>query len=124
NPPYTLSKISSYTRFGSITDELSNTIFIGEKHVPVGKFGLESNGDGSIYNGDPSNGNAARIAGPNNRLAQTPRDGFNTQFGSYPPAFGPSVPGAGSVPAITNPVAGEPLPRLAARNNGLPVPDF
>jgi prepilin-type N-terminal cleavage/methylation domain-containing protein len=124
NPPYTLSKISSYTRFGSITDELSNTIFIGEKHVPAGKFGLESNGDGSIYNGDPSNGNAARIAGPNNRLAQAPRDGFNTQFGSYHTGVCQFVLGDGSVRAISNTVAGETLRRLAVRNDGLPVPDF
>jgi prepilin-type N-terminal cleavage/methylation domain-containing protein len=123
-PPWTLSNITSYTRFASISDELSNTIFIGEKHVPLGKFGLESNGDGSIYNGDPTNFNAARIAGLKNTLARTPRDGFNTQFGSYHTGVCQFVFGDGSVHAVANTVAPETLRRLSVRNDGLPVSDY
>src|SRR5206468_2700731 len=41
----------SRTKFASVTDGLSNTIFIGEKHVQLGKFGAV-NGDRTIWNGD------------------------------------------------------------------------
>src|SRR5206468_3426503 len=38
-------------KFKEITDGLSNTICIGEKHVPITKFGDLSSHDGAAYNG-------------------------------------------------------------------------
>src|SRR5262245_27911754 len=42
----------SLTRFSSITDGLSNTLLIGEKHVMPSEWGKNTAGDNSIYNGD------------------------------------------------------------------------
>src|SRR5262249_16070262 len=52
-PPAILGPQRSMTRFSSITDGLSNTLFFGDKHVRLGQFGNgNSEGDGSVYNGD------------------------------------------------------------------------
>src|SRR5262245_9965201 len=75
--PRTITSFTSLTRFAVITDGLSQTLLVGEKHVRLRMFGREDNGDGSIYNGDPTNSNAARVAGDANLLARTPNDGFN-----------------------------------------------
>src|SRR5262249_19114941 len=40
----------SNTSLPSITDGTSNTLMVGEKHLPVGRFGRGPYGDGSIYN--------------------------------------------------------------------------
>jgi hypothetical protein len=61
---------------------LSNTIVIGEKHVPWEQKGELAVGDGSLYNGDyPAN--FARIGGPGHGLAQDSTAPFNNNFGSY-----------------------------------------
>src|SRR5262245_9205115 len=74
--PFTVESWKSLTKFSSIVDGTSNTIFVGEKHVPLNSFG-KGNGDGSIYNGDPANANAARIAGPSNTIARSPAATYN-----------------------------------------------
>jgi hypothetical protein len=122
--PRTFTSFSSNTRFDSISDGLSNTLFVGEKHVPLGKFGREDAGDGPIYNGDPTNGNAARIAGPSNPIARAPTEPFNHQFGSYHAATCNFLLGDGSVRAVGNTLSGTTLSRLSVRNDGLPVGDF
>jgi prepilin-type N-terminal cleavage/methylation domain-containing protein len=121
---HTISSWSSYTAFKDITDGLSNTFFVGEKHVPMGMFGREDNGDGSVYNGDPANLNAARIASAAHPLARSPLDGYNLQFGSYHPGVCQFVLGDGSVRALPVDVSGTILGRLAARNDGLVIPEF
>src|SRR5262249_46782270 len=86
NPPNangTINTYSSLTTWASIRDGTSNTTLIGEKHVQVGTFGERSGGDSSIYNGDPNNEAAWRVAGPGNLLAQSPREPYNLQFGSW-----------------------------------------
>src|SRR5262249_47356981 len=42
----------SRTNFQSITDGLSNTTLVGEKHVAVGTFGLNTSGDTCVYSGE------------------------------------------------------------------------
>jgi prepilin-type N-terminal cleavage/methylation domain-containing protein len=121
---HSISSWSSYTAFKDISDGLSNTVFVGEKHVPLGQFGREDNGDGSIYNGDPTNFNAARIASPARTLARSPSDPFNIQFGSYHPGICQFVLGDGSVRPITVSVPGTTLSRLSVRNDGEVVPDY
>jgi prepilin-type N-terminal cleavage/methylation domain-containing protein len=122
--PRTLTSWRSQTRFASIKDGLSNTFLVGEKHVRLGYFGREDNGDGSIYNGDPTNFNAARVAGPAQLLARSPTEAFATQFGSYHPGVCQFVYCDGSVHTIPVSVSGTILSRLTVRNDGQVVPDF
>jgi hypothetical protein len=65
---------------------LSNTLLIGEKHVPEGGFGEAANGDGSLYDGrHPAS--FARVAGPGFGLAQAITDPMTDNFGSAHPGF-------------------------------------
>jgi hypothetical protein len=124
-PPYVLDWWRSRTRFAAITDGLSNTFLIGEKHVPEGRNGQAGAGDGSIYNGDPANLNAVRIAGVNTPLALTPRDAFRNQFGSHHTGVVQFVMCDGSVHNVPVATSVEVLRRLAVRHDGEPVPtDF
>jgi prepilin-type N-terminal cleavage/methylation domain-containing protein/prepilin-type processing-associated H-X9-DG protein len=122
--PRTITSFSSNTTFNSISDGLSNTIFVGEKHVPQGQFGKESAGDGSIYNGDPTNLNAARIAGTGNLLARSPTEAFNKQFGGPHTGVCNFLLGDGSVRAVANTISGTTLSLLSVRNDNKPVGDF
>jgi len=63
------SNWESEMTFDRITDGLSKTILVGEKHVPAG----ETRRQGSLYNGDNQN-NCARVAGPQAPLANSPID--------------------------------------------------
>jgi prepilin-type N-terminal cleavage/methylation domain-containing protein/prepilin-type processing-associated H-X9-DG protein len=123
-PPVTFKTMTSITRFGNITNGKSNTLLIGEKHVPLGQFGKESAGDGSIYNGDPANQNASRCAGPSYPLARSPTDAFNIQFGSYHSGVCNFVLVDGSVRSISTSISATTLGHMAARDNTVPVGDF
>ena len=101
--PHPITRYSSRTNFASVTDGLSNTLLIGEKHVVQNHFGEVGpasphpdppdpdvshqfsggpfGGDGSIYNKSPHC--ITRVAGVNNQLARSPSDQFNLQFGSF-----------------------------------------
>jgi type II secretory pathway pseudopilin PulG len=127
-PPQVLASWRSQTRFGNITDGLSNTLFVGEKHVQLGKFGVNdpggsTAGDGAAYNGDYPWG-ISRAAGPNNPLALSPWDSFRVQFGSYHAGVCPFVLGDGSVRFIPASISGSVLEALAVRNDGQAVPNF
>ncbi|HEV3204023.1 MAG TPA: DUF1559 domain-containing protein [Gemmataceae bacterium] len=124
SPPWYMSSWTSNTTFQSITDGLSNTIFIGEKHVPLDAFGKRDlGGDSSIYNDDHPGVNQ-RMAGPGRTLARSPTEPFNIQFGSYHTGFCQFLMGDGSVRSIDVSVSGTILSRLSVRNDGQPVPDF
>jgi prepilin-type N-terminal cleavage/methylation domain-containing protein len=124
NPPHRLISWSPTTRFESIKDGLSNTFFVGEKHVPEDQFGREDAGDGSIYNGDPTNMNAARVASNVHILARSAKEPYNRQFGSYHPGVCQFLMGDGSVRSIPVSIDGTTLGLLAARNDGQVIPDF
>lgn len=107
----------------TITDGTSNTFAIGEKHVPLGKFGRSDNGDGAIFNGDPGNLQACRIAGWDGVTGPTPlardtKEAYNYQFGSYHLGICQFVFCDGSVRAISTAIDDTNLGRLAARNDG------
>jgi prepilin-type N-terminal cleavage/methylation domain-containing protein len=91
-------------RFNSIRDGLSNTILIGEKHVPIGRFG-EAPWDCSIYDGHNPVCNT-RAGGPNFPLALDLRDG-GLKFGSYHPGICPFAfadGGVRTIPLTINPI--------------------
>ena len=111
-----LQKVS----FKTITDGLSYTIFIGEKHVLLGSFGVGTL-DASIYNGDyPLYW--SRSVGPGYPLAQSPTDmTTNVGFGSYHPGICQFLFGDGSVHAVTNNADLNVMGLLANIADGKPV---
>jgi hypothetical protein len=113
-----LTRWRSRTTFVSVTDGLSNTLLIGEKHVQQGKFGQSSIGDGSFYNSDPANQNCERAAGPTTPIARSPKDAYNRQFGSWHQNVCLFVMCDGSVHAINANIDTTNLGRLACRNDG------
>jgi prepilin-type N-terminal cleavage/methylation domain-containing protein len=124
-PPWVLDWWRSRTRFASVVDGLSNTFLLGEKHVPEGHQGEAGHGDGSIYNGDPANRSAVRIAGRDNPLAIGPRDAANNQFGSHHTGIVQFVMCDGSVRVVPVSLNPDLLRRLAVRHDGEFVPtDF
>jgi prepilin-type N-terminal cleavage/methylation domain-containing protein len=102
-------------RFLEITDSLSNTILIGEKHVPLGTFG-QGNLDCSIYDGN-DHFCSARSAGIFFALAQSVQDPL-WKFGSYHPGVCQFVFGDGSVHALPTSINTTILGNLADRADG------
>jgi prepilin-type N-terminal cleavage/methylation domain-containing protein len=128
-PPARIKQWTSKTRWASIEDGLSNTLLVGEKHVPLVKsgpsaLGQEQYGDGCIYNGDPENQNAARAAGKGTPLAISPKVAYNRQFGSYHPDICQFVMCDGSVRALPLSISELVLSRLSNRHDGQPIPDY
>ncbi len=117
-------------KFQDCLDGLSNTVFIGEKHVREIDFGGpryptppgQANTDRSIYNGDHFNA-AVRKLGSTILLAKTPKD-TGTRFGSFHPGVCQFLLGDSSVRALRVTTSGTVLDRLAARKDGNPVTDF
>jgi hypothetical protein len=111
---------SKGTPFAAITDGLSNTFLVGEKHVPLKGFGVGYL-DGSQYNGDyPSC--STRGAGPGMELATDLNDP-GWKFGSYHPQVCQFVMADGSVRVLLNTTRITTLALLACRNDGQPIPD-
>jgi prepilin-type processing-associated H-X9-DG protein len=109
--------------FLAITDGLSNTLMVGEKHIPRGWFG-KGWYDNCYYNGDYTL-STMRAAGPDFPLAQSPTD--NTAgwvFGSYHPGMCPFAFCDGSVRSLVNSTDRSVLGLLACRNDGLPIPPY
>ena len=77
-------------KFTSVLDGLSNTLFVGEKHVPPAGMTHGRRGDSSAYNPDNLEVNS-RIVGPGYPLVSDPEwDDFPDWFSLY---FGSSHPG-------------------------------
>jgi prepilin-type N-terminal cleavage/methylation domain-containing protein len=103
-------------RFEQISDGLSTTILIGEKHVQRSRLGEYAAGDGAAYNGD--HGTSFRGAGPGRTLARTPNDNLTNRFGSYHTGICQFVFCDGSVHALPVSIDATTLGRLASRNDG------
>jgi hypothetical protein len=103
--------------FSKIKDGLSNTLFVGEKHIPQFKFGHPP--DAALYNGDYRN--FAR-AGVGAALSKGPLTTTTSQiFGSYHTGICQFVMGDGSVRAIDVAIDLTTLGRLAMRSDGQPI---
>ena len=114
NPLYPLD-------FASIRDGTSNTIFVGEKHVPEDKFGTSAGMDASTYNPDNME-RFARFAGPGYGLARSPKENVHINFGSYHAGVCQFVFGDGSVRPLNNSLDTDVLRKLAVRNDGQVIP--
>jgi prepilin-type N-terminal cleavage/methylation domain-containing protein/prepilin-type processing-associated H-X9-DG protein len=107
--------------FNAIGDGLSNTVLVGEKHVPQGKFGLWP-WDCSIYDGHNPVCNT-RAGGPGFPLAYSRTSDYVT-FGSYHPNTCSFAFCDGSVRAIPNTISPSVLALLVQRNDGVPAPTY
>jgi prepilin-type N-terminal cleavage/methylation domain-containing protein len=105
-------------RLVDITDGPSNTLLIGEKHVPPTKFGQGSY-DCSIYDGDQILC-CGRPAGGTYRLAASAQD-TGLRFGSYHPGVCQFVFGDGSVHALRVDIPGDVLYALSCIRDGQSV---
>jgi prepilin-type N-terminal cleavage/methylation domain-containing protein/prepilin-type processing-associated H-X9-DG protein len=107
--------------FATVTDGLSNTFFMGEKHVPRDWFGIGWI-DCSFYNGDYWTC-SCRGAGPNLPLASTLKE-VAFLFGSYHPGACQFAFGDGSVRTLSVRVNGTTLGLLANPADGQVIPDY
>jgi prepilin-type N-terminal cleavage/methylation domain-containing protein len=107
--------------FAQVTDGLSNTIFLGEKHVPIKEWGMGegSAGDGCTYNGNRGSAMRAAYAG----LARSPTDPDQGNFGSYHPGICQVTLGDGSVRALPNSIPLSTLRLLVNIHDGQVIPD-
>ena len=101
-------------RFPSVTDGISNTLFIGEKHIYVKNL----NREGSIYNGD--HGNSFKKAGVGAALVRN-INATSGNFGSWHPGVCQFLLGDGSVRILRNEINLTTLGYLAHRFDGQAV---
>jgi prepilin-type N-terminal cleavage/methylation domain-containing protein len=105
--------------FMNITDGLSNTICVGEKHINNKSY-FNSQYDCSIYNSDSYLSNQ-RFAGNGYLLAKSDQDADAMIFGGQHTGVCLFVFGDASVHALSIEIPGTPLGYLAQRNDGVTV---
>lgn len=103
-------------RIEDITDGVSNTLMIGEKHVPVGKYGDFNFRDGAAYNGDKANSFFGASA--TNLPAKGPTDTRTGCFGGSHSGIVQFVLCDGSVRALSVGINGTTYANLANRLDG------
>jgi prepilin-type N-terminal cleavage/methylation domain-containing protein len=105
-------------RFADITDGLSNTLLVGELHLPHGQLG-EFPDDSPLYNGEHWTG-SLRVTGIGLALSRGPRDPDATrfQFGSWHPEVCHFALLDGSVRGISVHAPGAVLGALSNRSDG------
>jgi prepilin-type N-terminal cleavage/methylation domain-containing protein len=109
-------------RIQDIVDGTSNTVMIGEKHIPTDHL-FDPNMDTVIYSAGTQN-SYYRVGGPSNPLAQSPATDINSQFGSWHSGVVQFVLGDGSVRGIPVSIPGTVLGFLTNVKDGNPVPSL
>jgi prepilin-type N-terminal cleavage/methylation domain-containing protein/prepilin-type processing-associated H-X9-DG protein len=131
NPyPKPILSVRSRTDFGKITDGLSNTFLVGEKHVREGELGWAADGDDAYYSGfdyRSAQRGAGRYKDGNGNWVDKPlmkmTDAASTiRFGSWHPGICNFVFCDGSVHAVPDSIDIDILRRLAVRNDGEVIP--
>src|SRR5262249_23617074 len=107
-------------RLTDIKDGDSNTLMIGEKHVPLGLFG--TTGDLCIYTEDAWS--VGRQAGSNFLLALSRTDPVAGQFGSWHDHIVNFAFCDGHVASLPTSIAGSTLALLANRADGQVIPSY
>jgi prepilin-type N-terminal cleavage/methylation domain-containing protein len=105
--------------FMNITDGLSNTLMVGEKHINKNSYSKTSY-DTSMYNSDSWYSNQ-RIAGPGYLLAKSITDPDAVIFGGPHAGVVHFALGDGSARPVNVTIVGTLLGWLAQRNDGNPV---
>ena len=105
-------------RMKDIRDGLSNTVLVGEMHVPIGKLG-KSPEDAFIFNGD-NVFNSTRVGGPTVPIVQNNRDEGNglVSWGSWHLGVCHFALADGSVRGISKSIDTETLGNLCNRYDG------
>ena len=87
-------------RIAQVTDGLSNTIMLGEKHVSLTGLNGDNGfgGDGSVFNGDKGNS----FRGMSSSMARFPTDTATNVFGSWHTGVCQFAFGDGSIKPIRN----------------------
>lgn len=112
-------------KFSSVNDGMSNTIFVGEKHLNPDQLRQpEGWADGSIYNGDQP-ATFTRIGGIALPMASSQDEEFppgeSPVWGSSHPGTVNFVLGDGSVQIYNVDMSEDLLFRLCSRNDGQPI---
>jgi prepilin-type N-terminal cleavage/methylation domain-containing protein len=109
-------------RIQDIPDGTSNTVMIGEKHIPTDHL-FDPNMDTVIYSAGTQN-SYYRVGGPSNPLALSPTTDINSQFGSWHSSVVQFVLADGSVRGIPVSIPGTILGYLTNVKDGNPVPSL
>ncbi len=107
-------------RFADITDGMSNTVMLGEKHVPQGTVGTGGT-DCSIYNGDYQC--SSRALGRNYPITTNPQD-TGWKFGSMHTQVVVFCFADGHVQNILELTSSATLELLGQRNDGQVIPPY
>lgn len=121
-PGAVLTTWRSRTSFSDLTDGITHTFLIGEKHMRPSRGGIAPE-DGAIYNGDHP-GNFSRCGGPGFPLAKTSTDSYRNNFGSYHDGMCNFLLGDGSVRSVNVFISTDILGRLTVRNDEEVVSDY
>jgi prepilin-type processing-associated H-X9-DG protein len=119
-PPNGVFRAASSVRFGDVTDGLSNTLMVGEKHVPRGMDATYPFDCGLWDGHNPLC--STRGAGPDFPLAGSADTGW--KFGSRHPNVCQFVFCDGSVQALPKTINPVTLGLLAQRDDGQVVPGY
>jgi prepilin-type N-terminal cleavage/methylation domain-containing protein len=114
-------------RFAEISDGLSNTILMGEKHVRLADMKLQPTtmdaSDFCVYAGRPAF-SVGRIGGPNAALALNQNDAYRNQFGSWHPGVVPMLMGDGSTQLLRTSMSTAVLGFISSKYDGNATGDF
>jgi prepilin-type N-terminal cleavage/methylation domain-containing protein len=125
NGPFRLGWNFRGVTLPEITDGVSNTILVGEKHVYIDGFGHLQYYDSSIYNGD-NYWSSTRCGGTLFPISTSIYNQSATDwaFGSYHPGICQFAFADGSVHAISNTINTHTFQLLCDINDGSPIPPY
>jgi prepilin-type N-terminal cleavage/methylation domain-containing protein/prepilin-type processing-associated H-X9-DG protein len=109
-------------RLTDITDGDSNTLLMGEKHIPPGQFATQAYGDLCIYTEDPWT--VGRQAGVGRPLALSRNDPTQGIFGSWHDGLVNFVFCDGHVQPLNPSISTTTLGYLANRGDGQVIPPY